>query len=157
VKSYCNTTSISALLLSLCLITVVPESLKSALTWREPYTVMPLGLYSLGFVMIGLIVLWTGYRKRERLAWFVMLIILFFYIFPSGFLPLLLQNTIEPEIFGPNLSTIDLSSEIKWILEGNRMAIGLMMELLVFPVMLIALLLPIKAFFWKSANSKTVE
>jgi hypothetical protein len=25
---------------------------------------MPMGLSSLGFVMIGLIVLWTGYRKN---------------------------------------------------------------------------------------------
>lgn len=159
-----STTVISALLLSLCLAALIPAGLENASTWRELYFQvpglriqndrMPIGFFSLGFVMIGLIVLWTGYRKRERWAWFVMLIILLFFIFPAGFLPLLLQQTIVvPGTFGSNLSTIDLSREMKWILEGNHLAIGLMMQLLLFPVMLIVLLLPIKAFFWKSHNT----
>jgi hypothetical protein len=115
---------------------------------------MPLGFAYLGFVTIGLIVLWTGYKKRERWAWFVMLTILLFFIFPSGFLPLLLQNVLAPGTFGPNLLTIDPSREMKWIQEGDPLAIGLMMELLLFPVMLIALLLPIKAFFWRRPTAQ---
>jgi len=51
----------------------------------------PLGFAYLGIVAIGLIVLWTRYRKKERWAWFVMLIILLCFPFPSSVLPVLLQ------------------------------------------------------------------
>jgi len=164
-KKRCDATLISALLLSLCLVTLIPGSLKCASTWRELYVqmpglkmqnyLMPMGLSSLGFVMIGLIVLWTGYRKNERWAWFVMLIILLFFIFPGGLLPLLLQTMLGG--FGINLSGINYYTEMKWVLKGNDIAIGIMMGLLIFPVMLVALLLPIKAFFWRhtAAQIKT--
>ncbi|HXC96335.1 MAG TPA: hypothetical protein VNU92_11590 [Edaphobacter sp.] len=56
-------TSISALLLSLCLMTFIPVGLKFASTWREPYFeggsfkeqnhLMPMGFSSLGFVFPG--------------------------------------------------------------------------------------------------------
>jgi hypothetical protein len=46
-----------------------------------------------------------------------------------------------------------LPQEIKWILEGDSLAIWLAINVLTFPVMLITLLLPIKAFFWKSYST----
>lgn len=92
-KVRCSTTSISALLLSLCLVMSIPEARSNASTWRELTLKLPsgaiwnflapLGFADLGIVAIGLIVLWTGYRKRERWAWFVMLIALLFFYFPS--------------------------------------------------------------------------
>ncbi len=79
----------------------IPAALSNASTWNEltiklPYGAMwnflaPLGFAYLGIVAIGLIVLWTGYRKRERWAWFVMLIALLFFYFPSYVLPVLLH------------------------------------------------------------------
>jgi ABC-type uncharacterized transport system YnjBCD permease subunit len=79
----------------------LPGSLRFASTWRELYfeapgvkeqnLLMRLGFCSLGLEMIGLIVLWTGYRKKERWAWFVMLIILLFFVFPLNVLKLLLD------------------------------------------------------------------
>jgi hypothetical protein len=101
VKVRCSTTSISALVLSLCLLTIIPEALGNASTWNElsirlPFGGMwnflaPLGFAYLGIVAIGLIVLWTGYRKKERWAWFVMLVALLFFYFPTYVLPVLLQ------------------------------------------------------------------
>lgn len=152
-----STTLISALLLSLCLMTFIPGSLKFASTWRKLYfdagdfkeqnLLMPLGFCVLGLVMIGLIVLWTGYRKRERWTWFVMLIILLFFVFPLNVLPPLLINMQEgggvrwSYWFG-----------IRWVW-GDPVGMGFALGVITFLVMLVSLLLPIKAFFWRSANS----
>jgi biopolymer transport protein ExbD len=169
VRSRCSTTSISALLLSLCLVISIPAALSNVATWNEfsiklPYGsiwnfLAPLGFAYLGIVAIGLIVLWTGYRKRERWAWFVMLIALLFFYFPSSVLPVLLQIhhfgwPVLLDLFGacrggewlhcwivslrPNYS-VGMACASVLILSG----------LLKFLVMLVALLLPIKAFFWE--------
>src|ERR1700723_3051910 len=153
-----STTLISALLLSLCLLALIPAALRFASTWRELYVdmgdyeesnlMMPLGFFSLGFQMIGLIVLWTGYRKRERWAWFVMLIILLFFVFPPSVLTLLLSIPTP---------SFEWSLWFQSIREGYPPAIGIAKGVLDFLVMLVALLLPIKAFFWKSANSNAVK
>ena len=97
-----STTLISALLLSLCLTQFIPLGVEFASTWRKAYSdgggfkeqvyLAPIGCFSLGFVMIGLVVLWTGYRKKEHWAWVVMLIIVLCFVFPSNVLPLLLIN-----------------------------------------------------------------
>ena len=151
----CNANLISTLLMSLCLITFVPGSVLFAATWRQDYfdlpalkeqnLLMPLGFYSLGLVMIGLIVLWTGYRKKERWAWFVMLIITFFYVFPSNTLTLLLE-----------IPTPGFKWEYLWngIRNGSHASIGTAVGVLSFLVMLVSLLLTIKEFFFPSVDSK---
>jgi hypothetical protein len=170
VKSRFSTTSISALILSLCLILSIPVALSLASTWNEPSLKLPcsgaiwnyntpLGFAYLGIVAIGLIVLWTGYRNKERWAWFVMLIILLCFYFSSSALPVLLQIhragwPVLQDLFRavptgeclhcwiaslrPNYS-VGIACGIVLILSG----------LLRFLVMSIALLLPIKAFFWE--------
>jgi hypothetical protein len=37
---------------------------------------------SLAIILVGLIVVWTGYAKRSRPAWFVMFVIVWFWAFP---------------------------------------------------------------------------
>jgi hypothetical protein len=163
-KLRCNTTLISALLISLCLVISTPTSLELASTWKvvlyqctleqehhflEENRMMPVGLYSLGFEIIGLIVLWTGYRKKERWSWFVMVIILLFFVFPSIVLPQILPITQDPVPFKlvfPQYFYYGLYIEI---LKGNHLAIWIAIGQLTFPVMAAALLLPIKAFFWR--------
>jgi len=170
-KSRYSTTSISALLLSLCLVTVIPGSLRNAATWKELYLdwpdvkiqnyLAPFGFVYLGIAMIGLIILWTGYRKRERWAWFIMLIILICFDFPSSVLPVLLlirdQNhqwsllldlfgafreqgwwhclAIKPAFYAVGIQCVDVG-----------ISIGLVRSL----VMSVALLLPVKTLFWKN-------
>ena len=161
-KIRCSITLISALLFSLCLVMSVPAALGNASTWREltlklPYGAIwnflaPLGFADLGIVAIGLIVLWTGYRKRERWAWFVMLIVLLCFSFPSSVLPSYRWSYL--------LGFLGVLHEGGWhcltILPtpSKSVGIGCMTVLttigpLKFLVMSIALLLPIKAFFWK--------
>ena len=101
-KSRSRIVLISVLLLSLCLVSRIPGSLKFVSTWRELYfdmgdfkqqnLLMPLGFYSLSIETVGLIVLWTGYRKRERSAWFVMLIIALGFGLPDIAIPISMQN-----------------------------------------------------------------
>ncbi|MCL2660107.1 MAG: hypothetical protein FWD64_06270 [Acidobacteriaceae bacterium] len=182
-----KTTLISALLLTLCLATFIPSSLKFVSTWREPYfnkcganvdnllvqtymhssaedfkqkllacgpsvqnVLVPWGFFSLGFVMIGLITLWTGYRKNERRAWFVMFIIVLFYVFSGNVLPLLQIG----QSLSDGIQWLDFFKMKSWEdLSVQRFGVSI----LTFLVMLIALLLPVKAFFWKPANSKVLD
>jgi len=144
-----STTLTSALLMSLCLVSFIPGGLRLASTWRELYIegstvneqnlLMPLGFYSLGLDMIGLIVLWTGYRKRERWAWLVMLIILLFLNFPANLLRLLLTMR--------TMGSADWLLWFKYICAGDGPSIWMAAGALNFLVMSIALFLPVKVFF----------
>ena len=169
-KFRCTTTSISALLLSLCIVMWIPAALGNATTWNQLSIKLPcngaiwnfetpLGFAYLGIVAIGLIVLWTGYRKKERWAWFGMLVILLCFSFPSSVLPVLLQIHrsgwhILLDLFGAFRAGEWLHC---WIVSlrpnyTGGMACGLVLilsGLLDFLVMLVALLLPAKAFFCK--------
>ena len=149
-KTRCDATLISALVVSVCLMAFIPGSLRFASTWRELYfeapgfreqnLLMPLGLCSLGLEMIGLIVLWTGYRRKQRWAWFVMLIILLFFVFPLNVLKLLLDM---------QTPSFDWSAWLQGIRGGYAPSIWMAVGVFDFLVMLSALLLPIKAFFMR--------
>ena len=179
-KSRHGKTEISALLLSLCLLSFIPAALRNVLTWKELYFewpgvkiqnyLMALGFVYLGIVMIGMIVLWTGYRKRELWAWFVMLTILLCFSFPSAVLPVLLQIRAQNYQWSLLLDLMRASPAEGWwhclamtpacceyAVGIGCMAAHIMIGLLSFLVMLVALLLPIKAFFWRSANSKSLD
>jgi biopolymer transport protein ExbD len=119
----------------------------------------PLGFAYIGILAIGLIVLWTGYRKKERWAWFVMLIILFCFSFPSSVLPVLLQIhrfgwSVLRDLFGASWGGEWLHCWIVSLRPNYSVGIAcvpvlILSGLVKFLVMLAALLLPIKAFFWK--------
>jgi hypothetical protein len=85
--------------------------------------------------LIGLIVLWTGYQKQQRSSWFVMLVISLFFVFPLNGMNLLLM---------PGLGLSDLWYGVR---EGISIDIWLAVGALTFLVTLVALILPIKAFF----------
>jgi len=138
--------------------TFIPGSLRFVSTWRDLYfemdgvkeqnLMMPVGFYSLGLEMIGLIVLWTAYRRRERWAWFVMLIILLFFVFPLNGLKVILD--MQTPAFA-------WSYWFQGIRDGNPQSIGAAMGALIVVVMLVALVLPIKAFFSRSIRLKAAE
>lgn len=177
-KARCNITLISALLLSLCLATMVPANLGYAMTWKERYFVfghelvqnylMPRGFANLGIVMIGWIVLWTGYRKNERWAWFVMLILLLFCFFPSSALPTFLHIRADA-IAANQWSSLPLDFFAPFREEGwwhclavppwstqtvgmKCISVAIQIDILKFLAMTVALLLPVKAFFWRAAK-----
>lgn len=170
-KIRCTTTSISTLFLSLWLAMMIPGNLKNALTWKERYFtfggmktanfMMPMGVAHLGIVMIGLIVLWAGYRKNERWAWFVMLIILLCLFLPFSALPMLPPMLAEIYRCRHSLDLLGafreawhclaiLSSPSQTSVGAECFAVAIQIELLGYLMASVALLLPIKAFFWKS-------
>lgn len=155
-----STTLISALILTVCLIAFIPVGVKFALTWREPYIqggmlreqnyFTILGFSSLGFVTIGLITLWTGYRKKEPWAWLIMLIIVLCFVFPGNVLPPLLIGLQD----GTGVQW-SYWFEIKWWGDPLGMRFGL--GVLNFVVMLIALCLPIKTFWFGRVKSRALD
>jgi hypothetical protein len=177
-KNRYSTTSISALLLSLCLVTIIPGAIVNAATWKERYLnwsdvkiqnyFAPFGLVYIGIAMIGLIVLWTGYRKRERWSWFIMLIILLCFDFPSSELPVLLlirdQNYQWPLL----LALMTPFREQGWwhclaikpafyLVGVECLDVGISIGLVRSLVMSVALLVPVKAFFWRSPSPRVKD
>jgi hypothetical protein len=146
--------------MSLSLVGLMPGSLRFVLTWVELNVIetqrsvenltMWVGAYSLGLDIIGLIVLWTGFKKRERWAWFVMLVILLFYVFPGYVLTELVLFCKGKAGLSDFLQLIPLTWAGNW---QSMPAIGILLGLLTFVVMLVALLLPVKAFFLKAHTS----
>jgi hypothetical protein len=173
-KVRCSSTFVSTLLLSLCLATFIPAALRNALTWRELYLdgpdmkvqnyLMPFGCVYLGIVTIGLITLWTGYRKGERWAWLVMLIILLCFSFPSVVLPVLLQIRAQNWQWSLLLDLFRAPQEgwrqclaikpscCEYAVGIQCVGFGILIGLLQFLVMSLALILPLKAFFWRQAK-----
>ncbi|MGO9316525.1 MAG: hypothetical protein ACLPXT_12005 [Terracidiphilus sp.] len=160
-------TLISAVLLSICLIALVPGSLQFASTWMTPYLrvgnvkvenfMMLEGCYSLAIEIIGLVVLWTGYRAKERWAWVILFTILTLFVFPSTVLHTLLkihEGTYQWSFLLTSFSGIRVG-QCENLAEhyNSRVALGI----LDFLVMTIAILLPIKAFFWKSRTPRVSD
>ena len=96
-----------------------------------------IGIDSLAIVLIGLVVIWTGYVNRVRWTWFVMFIIVWVWGFPFLVLPNLRYR-----------HTLTLAG---WIQATNVsvLARDTVEQVLIFSLMLIALILPIKSFFSK--------
>ena len=106
----------------------------------EAQTAHYLGIACLVLILIGLIVVWTGYVNRARSAWFVMFAITAGWAFPVFLLPLLLPLFQGRMVLGVS----------EWLYTAisqpglPRTAAKLF---LIFSFMVIALLLPIRSFF----------
>lgn len=100
-----------------------------------------LGIACLAIIVIGLLVVWTGYVKRNRPAWLVMFAIVWFWAFPIFIRPFLagvVRGRLE----------LSLSEALYYAVSGPG---GLRLELeadLAFLLMVIALFLPIRKFFF---------
>ena len=106
---------------------------------EESYAAHRFGIACLAIILIGLIVIWTGYAKRSRLAWFVMFVIVWFWAFPVFILPLGAPyhwpvGLTIPEFFYDAIS-------------GPGMATQMVRSILMFLLMVIALALPMGRFF----------
>lgn len=155
-KSEWNVTTASTIAISVCLLSFVPGSLRFASTWTTSYfqdgsvrqqnLLMPLGFCSLAIEVIGLTVLWTAYRRKERWSWFVMLTILLLFVFPLNMIKFLLD--IEAPSF-------QWSMWFQGMKEGYGPSIWTGIGVLTFVVMAIALLLPIRQFLFESRKVGT--
>jgi hypothetical protein len=106
----------------------------------ESYADHRFGVACLAIILIGLIVVWTGYAKRSRPAWFVMFVIVWFWVFPVFVRPLVVRlargdfmGTI-PEFFYDAIS-------------GPGMTTQMVRSILMFFTMVVGLALPMGRFF----------
>lgn len=99
-----------------------------------------LGIAILAIILIGLIVVWTGYVRRSRAAWFVMFVIAWFWVFPIFILPPVValargEFTLTlPEFFYDAISEPGTATEI-------------VRSILMFLIMVVGLVLPMGRFF----------
>ena len=107
---------------------------------REAYADHRFGVACLAIILIGLIVVWTGYAKRSRPAWFVMFVIVWFWAFPVFILPTVVElasgafmRTL-PEFFYDAIS-------------GPGMTTQMVRSILMFLIMVVGLALPMGRFF----------
>src|SRR5437867_10615404 len=85
---------------------------------------------SLALVLIGLIVLWTGYQKRTRSSWFIMVVFVFVYFMPVNLIDVFLDIRRVGWAWWPGV--------IQDAREGRPFAIGATRSLAVFALMTIA-------------------
>ena len=143
---------ISSVLMTISLLALAPHNLSYASTWRRRFFQetdrlwirnywMPIGFASLALIIIGLIVIWTGYQKKVRWTWFVLLVIVWVFAFPVYMLPEVLDMR-EGE-------SINWSEWFRNVMNGVPIARAHAKAILNFLLMVVALFLPIKAFFGK--------
>jgi hypothetical protein len=94
-----------------------------------------LGIAGLTIIFIGLIVTWTGYVRRVRSAWFVMFVVVWGWAFPLWVLPAVRYRAIT------------LSEWIYTAIHQSGISRTAAEAVLIFCIMVIALLLPIRSFF----------
>ena len=145
---------ISSLLFTIALVCLIPAFWANFLTGRDKIwlakldagyrlaaqTMSDLSVVCLAIILIGLIVIWTGYVKRARWTWFVMFIVVWVWAFPLLVLPLF-KALFEGRIVLTFPEWL-YSAIYQW---GSPRIWA--ESVLIFLLMVIALLLPIKSFF----------
>ena len=149
---------ISSVLFTIALSCLVPWCWRFALAGRDKtalealdagyraaaHTMGDFGIACLTILSIGLLVTWTGYVKTVRWAWFVMFIIVWLWAFPILVLPLF-QGTI----------VVTLREWISLAITKPGEPRAWAGSVLIFALMFIALVLPIKAFFLSPDHDKS--
>jgi len=144
---------VSSVLFTAALLWLAPHNFHYASTWQQPFFRedrlwvqnywMPIGFASLALILIGLIVIWTGYVRRVRWTWFVMFVIVWVFAFPVYMLPILQARLAQ--------GSIDWS--VFWAaIKGPGAARASAKGPLNFMLMVVALFLPVKSFFRRDAS-----
>ena len=126
---------VSSVLFTIALVALVPSQWENALSGRytsNQNAVHNLGIAGLAIISIALIVIWTGYIKGLRSAWFIMSIVVWAWAFPlMGIWKLNYSNLSQAlsEAKEPGLArvTVELAA--------------------ILALLIIGLFLPAKAFF----------
>ena len=96
------------------------------------------GVACLAIILIGLIVVWTGYARRSRPAWFVMFVIVWFWVFPVFIRP-------SPLVRG--YFTLTFPEFFYEAISGPGYATQVVRTILMFFIMVVGLALPMGRFF----------
>lgn len=151
---------VSSVLFALSLLALVPHSLAYTSMWPrlaseggirpQAYYLVRIGSASLAIVFVGLIVIWTGYTRRQLWSWFVMFVIVWVFTFPAYTLPMLLVAYRSPE-------PIEWSGWLRAAASGPGVERDTTKALLDFLVMLVALFVPVKSFFGKASSAHKIQ
>ena len=126
---------ISAVLFTIAFVSLLPPCLRAAWT-SEVSSFQQAGASCLANILAGLLVTWLGLGRRFRWSWFVLFIIVWVGEFPILVLPFF-QHTLGISIAeGISRALREPGSPRSWA-EG----------VLIFALMVVALLLPIKSLF----------
>jgi hypothetical protein len=104
------------------------------------------GRLSLVIILVGLIVVWTGYLKKLRWTWFVMFVIVCGWAFPD----LIWHDILHSWAFIYRTHMSDWLGLFADAARGDRVARGMVEEILLFLLMVMALFLPVKSFFFEA-------
>jgi len=114
-----------------------------------------LGIASLAIILIGLMVTWAGYVKKVRWAWFVMFVIVWGWALPN----LVYRDVVYP-LSRHLLSISDFPSLLAEALLGagfpRDFARGFVQLTVIFALMVVALVLPLKAFAQTEETQRAV-
>lgn len=99
-----------------------------------------LGVACLAIILIGLIVVWAGYAKRSRLAWFVMFVIVWFWAFPVFIRPLV-GALARGELM------LTFPEFLYNAISGSGITTQMVRSILMFLIMVVGLALPMGRFF----------
>jgi hypothetical protein len=137
----------------LCLLSLVPGRLTDASTWKQRNIILAdrcvrynyeslLAFATIALCIIGITVTWTGYRKRDRTAWFIMLMFLCVFFVPVYLVDVFLDIK--------RVGWHWWAGVVQDAMEGRPFAQAAIRVLVTFALIVIALLVPIGAFFGKS-------
>jgi hypothetical protein len=152
-----DTAFISTVLFTVALASLVPPLLKNAFVEHDKATFQKLdwalqlysrtleylSIASLAIVLVELIVVWAGYSKKVRWTWFVMFVIVWGWAFPVFVLPEVLYPLYRGAIVVPSFLQM-----IGVALHEPGFARNFVQLIVSFALMVIALALPMKSFFW---------
>jgi hypothetical protein len=145
-----DSVSVSSVLFTIALVCLIPTFWANVITDRDKVwlaklddgyrsaarTTSDLAVVCLAIIVIGLIVIWTGYRKRVRWTWAVMFIVVWVWAFPLLVMPFLGHSrslTIPEWIY----TAISYPGSARAYAEA----------VLLFLLMVAALVLPMKSLF----------
>lgn len=137
-KTQRDSVFIASVLFTITLLFLVPAFLRDAL-YRKDVVLRAVGFASLTNILVGLVVVWTGFIGRYRWAWLIMLIIVSGWACPILILPI---------FHGKIVVTFGEWLEEAWRWPGSARIYG--ENLILVSLMVIALVLSIRSFFASS-------
>jgi hypothetical protein len=130
---------VSSVLFTIAFVCLIPVSWRTAQVKQEPL-LQSAGFACLANIFVGLVVTWMGLNKRILWSWWVMFIIVWIGAFPVMVLPILQHKTIT------------LTEWVYGALGDPGMPRTWAESVLIFILMVVALILPIKALLGKRST-----
>jgi hypothetical protein len=115
---------------------------------RELYADHYFGVTCLAIILIGLLVVWTGYAKRSRPAWFVMFVIVWFWAFP-----VFIRDVVVRLARGEFMLTFP--EFFYYVISGSGMITQVLRSVPMFLLMVIALALPMGKVLYSQEGKRT--